>query len=193
MEKNLNKIFEECIKELKSIGIDMLDEKKIGKIDISISKRNNKRYGCCKQEEPDKAFKIITQRGSKKIIKYEKFNIHHIEISKWVLELDDNIIKNTIIHELIHCMPFCNNHGLQFKQYANYINFKLGYNISRLGNKKEDYQKSNVEYEEEKQYKYKIKCTKCGQEYLRKRLNSNFIKKYRCGKCMGKLQLEEIK
>ena len=30
------------------------------------------------------------------------------EVSKWVLELDDNIIKNTIMHELIHCMPYCN-------------------------------------------------------------------------------------
>ena len=189
MEDKLNQMYNECINELKSIGIDILDEKKIGKIDISISKRNNKRYGCCKQEEPDKAFKTVTRKGWQRIVKYEKFNVHHIEVSKWVLELDDTIIKNTIIHELIHCMPFCNNHGLKFKQYANYINLKLGYNISRLGNKKEDYEKSNVKYDDEKKYKYRIICTKCGQEYFRQRLNKNFIRKYRCGKCRGKLEI----
>ena len=79
------------------VGIDILNEKYYGKIDVSISKRNNKRYGCCRQEEPDKRYKAITKRGRKKIIRYERFNRHHIEISKWVLELEDNIIKNTII------------------------------------------------------------------------------------------------
>lgn len=50
--------------------------------------------------------------------------------------INDGIIKNTIMHELIHCIPFCNDHGIEFKKYANYINEKLGYNISRVGNKK---------------------------------------------------------
>ena len=45
-----------------------------------------------------------------------------IEISRWVLELKDDIIKNTIMHELIHCMPYCNNHGAEFKKYAKVIN-----------------------------------------------------------------------
>ncbi len=48
------------------------------------------------------------------------------------MQLDKNIIKNTIMHELIHCMPYCNNHGAEFKKYARYINEKLGYNISRV-------------------------------------------------------------
>ena len=34
-----------------------------------------------------------------------------------------------------------------------------------------------------------IKCKECGQLYYRKRLNKNFTKKYRCGKCKGKLEL----
>ena len=40
----------------------------------------------------------------------------------------DIIIKNTIIHELIHCLPKCTNHGKEFKKYAKIINEKLGYN-----------------------------------------------------------------
>ncbi len=54
MEEKLNKIYLECILELEKIGINIQNTKEIGVIDISISKRNNKRYGACKQEEPDK-------------------------------------------------------------------------------------------------------------------------------------------
>ena len=97
------------------------------------------------------------------------------------MNLEEKIIKNTIMHEIIHCFPECNNHGKQFKKYANYINQKLGYNISRLGNKEEDFIKSNIEYKNEKiKYKYKIICKKCGQIFFRQRIKTNFIKKYRC-------------
>ena len=102
------------------------------------------------------------------------------------MELDERIIKNTIIHEIIHCMPYCNNHGEQFKKYAEYINSKLGYNISRIGNKKEDYKNSNIEYREEKRFNYKIVCEKCNQTFYRQRLNKYFQLKFRCGKCGGK-------
>lgn len=189
MEEKLIKLYHECIHDLKKIGIT-LNPKEIGTIDISISKRNTKRYGCCKQENPDKNFKVVEKRGYKRIIKYEKYKVHHIEISKWVMNLDDNIIKNTIFHEIIHCIPFCNNHGENFKKYAKYINEKLGYNIKRVGNPKEDYEKSNIQYvEESREYKYKIKCQKCGQEIYRQRFNTRKIKRYRCGKCGGELQL----
>ena len=110
------------------------------------------------------------------------------------MKLNEEIIKNTIIHELIHCIPYCTNHGNEFKRYAKIIKEKLGYEITRTGNKKEDFQKSNIKYKENDDYKYKIICKECGQVYYRKRLNKNFTKKYRCGKCKGKLEiLEEIK
>lgn len=192
MEEKLKKIYKECLNELKTIGIDVLNSSEIGKINIDISKRNNKRYGCCKQEAPDINTKYIEKIGKKRIIRYKKFNNHNIEISPWVLELDENIIKNTIIHEIIHCLPDCNNHGEEFKKYAKYINNKLGYNISRVGNKKEDYLRSNIEYQEKEQYNYHIKCTNCGQSFYRKRLNKNFARKFRCGKCGGKFEVENI-
>lgn len=192
MEKKLQIVYDECIHELQKIGIDVLNFEKIGKIDISISKRNNKRYGCCKQEEPDLQTKYVEKVGNKRIIRYAKFNKHHIEISPWLMELDEDIIKNTIIHELIHCLPNCNNHGEMFKKYANYINDKLGYNISRVGNKKEDYIKSNVEYKEKESYNYHIKCTNCGQDFFRKRLNRNFTRKFRCAKCGARFEVNKI-
>lgn len=190
MEEKLFELYNECINELKGIGINIENNDKIGKVDIKLSNRKAKRYGCCRQEDPDKNFKIVEKRGYKRIIKYEKFNRHHIEISNWVMQLNDEIIKNTIMHEIIHCFPYCNNHGTNFKRYATYINEKLGYNITRTGNVKEDYEKSNIEFKvKEPEYKYKIICTRCGQEIYRKRFSSKLIKKYRCGKCGGKLEL----
>ena len=174
MEEKLQKLYKECLQELNSIGINLENNDDRGEIDISIAKRRAKRYGCCRQEKPDKNFKITKKIGNRKRIAYEKFGEHHIEISKWVMELDDKIIKNTIIHELIHCIPFCNNHGEQFKKYATYINAKLGYNIKRVGNPKEDYQKSNISYKEkEVKYKYKIKCQKCGRSIMIPRIEFN--------------------
>ena len=176
-------------KRIKNNRVRHKNKEIVGSIDIKLSSRASKRYGCCKQEEPDKSSKVIEKRGYRRIIKYEKFNKHHIEVSKWVMNLNEDIIKNTIMHELIHCMPYCNNHGAEFKRYANYINNKLGYDISRVGNKEEDYKKSNLEYKEEKQLKYKIECQKCGYTFYRQRQNKNFTRKYRCGKCGGKLKL----
>ena len=188
MEEDLKKNFKECIEELKTIGIN-LESEDIGKIDISFAKRKCKRYGCCRQEEPDKNSKEIKKVGRRRIVKYNRFGVHHIEISKWVMNLDEKIIKNTIIHELIHCIPYCNDHGKIFKQYATLINEKLGYNITRLGNREKDYEKSNMEFKDDTKYKYKVMCTKCGQTFLRQRIKRNFKNKYRCGICGNKFEV----
>ena len=185
MQQKLEQLYNQCLAELESIGFN-LSKANIGEITIQLSKRNNKRYGCCKQENPDEKYKVIKKVGRKKYIQYEKFNKHTIEVSKWVMELDEKIIKNTIMHEIIHCFPYCNNHGPQFKKYANFINVKLGYNISRLGNKEKDFQNSNIQYTKE-EYKYTIKCKKCGKQFHRNRLQKNFFTKYRC-MCGGKLE-----
>lgn len=131
-EHKLNTLYQQCINELASIGINIQNNKDIGNIQIHISKRNNKRYGACKQEEPDTSTMYVEKIGRRKVIRYLKYKKHTIEISPWVMDLDDSIIKNTIMHEIIHCMPNCNNHGRTFKQYSKYINQKLGYDISRV-------------------------------------------------------------
>ena len=117
--------------------------------------------------------------------------MHHIEVSPWVIDLQEDIIKNTIIHELIHCLPDCNNHGKQFKYYASYVNERLGYNISRVGNKKDDFEKSGLDYveENEEKFKYKVCCKNCGYTFYRKRMQRGFTRKYRCGKCAGRFEV----
>lgn len=132
MEQKLNQLYLECLNELEKIGIKIQNNKDVGDIEIHISKRNNKRYGACKQEEPDLSTMYIEKINRRKVVKYWRYKRHIIEISPWVMELDDSIIKNTIMHEIIHCLPYCNNHGEKFKQYAKYINQNLGYDISRV-------------------------------------------------------------
>lgn len=188
MKSKLNRLFEEAKKELCSIGIDFNKKEIFGEINIEIAKRKCKRYGCCKQEDPNPKTAYFVKRRKY----YRQYFKHTIEISSWLMDLNDEIIKNTIIHELIHCIPDCNNHGKKFKEYAKFINEKLGYNISRLGNKKNDFKKSNLEYNNENinKYKYKVVCTECQFVYYRMRLAKNFVKKYRCGKCRGILKLD---
>ena len=65
MQNKLLKLYNECINELKSIGIDMTDAN-IGQIYINITNRSKKRYGVCKQEEPDK--KYIYKNNNKVLI-----------------------------------------------------------------------------------------------------------------------------
>ena len=54
MQEQLENFYNECLKELITIGINIKNNEQIGEIDIKIAKRNSKRYGCCKQEQPDK-------------------------------------------------------------------------------------------------------------------------------------------
>ena len=190
MNEKLIRLYNECLNELKSIGIDMIGNKKIGEINICLAKRKAKRYGCCKQSKPVITCYHIEYRNHRRVKVYDAFLKHDIEISKWVLDLNDDIIKNTIMHELIHCLPYCNNHGKEFKYYANFINERLGYQIQRLGNREQDYKESNLDFDsEEIKYNYKIRCKNCGIIFYRQRLKKNFVRDYRCGKCNGKLKI----
>ena len=169
-QEKLENLYKECIVELKSIKIDV---QKNRNIEIKINTRSKKRYGCCKKLSKDN---------------------YVIEISEWVMDLNEDIIKNTIIHELIHCMPRCNNHGEYFKKYASIINEKLGYNISRTGNKQQDFNKSNLEYVEKPiNINYKIICENCNYNFSRQRVRKNLTRRYRCGKCGGKFKIIKLR
>ena len=172
-QEKLNELFNECIDELNSININVEKSRKTKtEIEVKINTRSKKRYGCCKKISKDR---------------------FQIEVSQWVMNLNEDIIKNTIMHELIHCLPRCNNHGETFKNYAKIINEKLGYHIARVGNKERDFVKSNLEFEEKEiKYNYKIICEKCNQNFLRQRISKRFTRKYRCGKCGGTFKIIKL-
>ena len=54
---------------------------------------------------------------------------------------------------------------------------------------RKDYEKSNIEYNEVERYKYKVICKGCKQEFYRKRISRDFMRRYRCAKCGGELEV----
>lgn len=150
--------------ELNSIGI------KYGKVrNWSINTRAKCRLGQCKKIAP---------------------GLFDINISNMLLgdSVDDQITKDTIVHELLHTVPGCFTHKGKWKLYAEHINRKLPqYNIKRVI--KGDEAGINIE-RKKPVYKYVLRCTKCGQEIKRQNETKVVInyKKYHCGKCGGKLE-----
>ena len=56
-----------------------------------------------------------------------------------MLEVNDDILDNTIIHEIIHSIEGCWSHGKEFHQWGKkaYIKYKLKYPIETKGNREE--------------------------------------------------------
>lgn len=125
--------------------------------------------------------------GQCRAVAGELFNIN---ISEAVLkdDIDNQIALDVIMHELLHTVKGCFNHGVKWKKYAEYINWKLPqYNIRRVATKGDI---ALIIERKEPVYKFILRCTKCGQEIKRQKETKVVInyKRYRCGKCGGKLE-----
>lgn len=111
----------------------------------------------------------------------------HIEIMTYLnrhRSYDD--IQQTLMHEVIHTIKGCGNHGPRFQEVAALVNDRLGYRIATTSKLSEE-AVSNIDY------KYLLKCGHCGAElkrYHRKpKLNSRLYHRP-CGEASkGKLQL----
>lgn len=129
-------------------------------------------------------------------------NKKNIEISMWLLKLDDKEIKNTIIHELLHTLDNTKGHDYRWKYYASVMNKEYGYHISRLGNIKDSLKNSNISVEEQEKimdYKYRKTCLSCGNTQYWHRATRRKIRIYNnglcnCYKCGKKdFKIEDIK
>ena len=107
-------------------------------------------------------------------------NGYIIEVSKYLLKCNRELIKNVIAHELIHTVKGCFNHGYMFRAYARSLN-RLGYNVEVKNNDKQFGQ--NI------QYKYKLTCLKCGVVFYRHRLCKGDI---RHSTDNGKIKVEQL-
>lgn len=156
-QERLEKLFREAYKEVKVLGLPVGELKK-----IQINNRLTVTLGRCKK----------TNSG------------YIIEIAEYLLkEAPDKDIKNTMVHELIHTFPKCLNHGHEFYKYANILNEKYGYNISRAN--ETPWRKADSS-----NYKYMFKCSGCGQIIVRQR-KSRFTEHpelYTCGSCGEKFK-----
>ena len=93
----------------------------------------------------------------------------HIRISRMTLDesVPDDRAMDTIIHELIHTVPGCFNHGEEFKKMATLVNDCYAcYNISRTST----YEEAGLTKEAVSKYKkpqkvYFVQCCGCGDVF----------------------------
>ena len=114
----------------------------------------------------------------------------------------DNDVKNTLIHELIHTMPNCFDHGYHFKRMADKVNSAYSrYHISRT-NGCEGFENSKALLDDKvSRAKYIFKCS-CGATatFLRRNTCVNIIMSgypngqwVRCRACGHKNEFKVVK
>ena len=156
----LQELFEVCKKEVEDAGIVR------GNIyaTIKVNSRFSKKWGICRKRN----------------------GIYYIEVADRLLNAEEISIKTTIIHEILHTVKGCMNHGPEWKRVANIMNRKYGYNIKRTTSEEE--KGLEVDWDA---FKYIVKCKKCGHTfgYTRKTKCIQYISQYRCAACKGHLEI----
>lgn len=112
-------------------------------------------------------------------------DIFTIRLSTYFIDNDEQEIMQTLIHEVLHTVKDCMNHGPNWKAKAALINYKTNYKIARCSS----YTMNNAKAKEVRE-KYVIKCKNCNKIFYRQAL-SNVVKnpeRYKCGTCGGKLE-----
>ncbi len=111
---------------------------------------------------------------------------YQIELSSRLLDAPERSCRQTIAHELIHTCPDCMNHGNRFRYYAEKMNQKYGYHISRANSPEE----MGVE-DNRKDARYIVECRQCGKQILRTRRSAltDHPSRYQCT-CGGSLFLK---
>lgn len=150
--------------------------------------------------EPEKwkvSGSMVRSYGNCKTIRLltgETVRVKEIAINKKLLDEDipDIILKNTIVHELIHTIDYCGNHKAEFKKYAKIISNNLGYKIDTYVSREESEIVSRKYADREK--KYVVFCPNCGWEhgYKIKAAAWKRPQDYYCGKCGGGIKRKEV-
>ena len=109
-----------------------------------------------------------------------------ISLNPKLENMSEQLIKDVLAHEIIHTVKGCFNHGYNFKNYMYRVNYNCkNYNVETKSNSKE--------WEENKQYKYKLTCKKCGKVIYRNRIVHEWAKlglySHICG---GELVIEQL-
>ena len=129
--KDLRKLAEECIADLRCVRVRLgiVRRWKVG------TKRKNM-WGLCETVAP---------------------GVFDISIAASLLrdDVDDQAVKDTIAHELLHTVEGCMNHGRYWHKLADLVNRRCpGYHIKGRTSAEE----KGIQIE----YKYLFQCTGCG-------------------------------
>lgn len=167
----LREALRECIKELESAKVPFQKEKITH---VVLNGRLSRSLGRCKRKKGT----IVSETFS-------------IDISRKMLTVDKKHLKNTIIHELIHTVNGCFNHGDTWKKWGSVMNKKFGYNIQRLTDPTRIGLNPHVPVRHTA--KYVIVCNSCGNKTERTRASkvTRNPEYYRCGRCKGEISVEK--
>ena len=159
-QADLDNLLAKAIQEVKEQGI------KPGNIDSTLYVSNAvKEFGRC------------TRTGSN----------FEIRISKYIMNNPEEDLMQTIVHEVLHSVAGCMNHGAKWKKVADIMNKAKGYNISRLTS----ISAANLTTEHQAVLtRYVVACADCGNELYRQRKSKliNYPELYACGACGGELE-----
>ena len=170
-DSSITEIFNTVSKELIKIGvpIPVKDIVKVGELKTKSKRVRGVTYTCM---NPMSIF--LADRN------FSKTN--YIGINKKLIE-DNFEIEKTMVHELIHTIPGCNNHGPNFKRYAGLINRHYPeYNVSTYYTSDSD-ETENIA--DTKKPKYVVTCETCGAKtyFYRKCKTLDIISRCTCKKC----------
>lgn len=168
--KNLMEMFNYGLEVVEACGIEYGNI-----VDVSINTRAKSRFGQCRYNRV--------------------MGTYTINISKFILDddIDDKAVMETIIHEILHTVEGCMNHGKKWKSLGKIVEQKFGYCITRTSdyNKFSDNLEKKMEVERAtKKSNYVFKCAGCGQIIRREKM-SKFVKyyqHYKCGICGSNFQ-----
>ena len=187
-QENFKEKVQEVLDELKAIGVRI--ETTVYDYKLELNERALSRFGQC----------------SKKT-RYRK-DYYTIQINNFHNMIDSETeVKNTLVHEIIHSMPNCMNHGEVWKRIALKYSRAYGIDIART-NRHEKYSQFRKEYEAQKtnsageiigtnKYKYAVTCTCCGKEWKYQK-RSKIVelaykgKKLECPYCKGRYGATEF-
>lgn len=164
--KDLQKLYNDCVMELKRINMDISN--KI--TEVKINGRLRTTMGICYRNNRTGNYSI---------------GINQALMSDTADEME---VKDTIIHELLHTCPGSFNHGYEWKLRADRVNRMLGYHVSTCASRQEVEAKGiQLKIED---WKYALECVNCGKQYKRKRWGYALENpsNYKCGKCGGELK-----
>lgn len=148
--KNFAKLLDESIKEIEAVGI-----KRGNNIEFIIDNKTKTRWGqTCR-----------------------KGNGFCISISSELLsdEVPDRACKETIIHEILHTVDLCYNHGKEWKRNAQIMNQTYGYNIKRVDSTLDKGFSEKAIKMMYSNFKYCFVCSKCGV-FIGRQRTSAFVK-----------------
>lgn len=175
--RDLMQYAKQCMAEL-----DELDIKYGNIIEFKINTRSLQRWGQCK---------VIPGGFS--------ININYILLDE---QNDEQGLKSTILHELLHSCKGCMNHGKEWQSLANRVNKAYGYNIERTTSyndagiseeSQEEQEHTRIEKLQNRKH-YEIVCQNCGHKYIKYRTSkiTEHPERYRCGCCHGKLKVYAV-